>query len=196
MILIIGLGNPGEKFENTRHNTGFMAVDFFAKKNEFPDFELSKKYESQFSQKGKVTLAKPQTFMNKSGLAVKKIQHLTPKTQNLIVIHDDIDLPVGRIKIVKNRGSAGHKGVESIIKAVGNKNLARIRVGIAPLKATAKGGVPQNAVSKAKTPESFVIKKFSEEEQKIINKVVKKIADALDVYIKEGLGKAMNEYNK
>lgn len=183
MIIIVGLGNPGEQFEKTRHNVGFMVVDFFAKKNNFPDFELEKKYDALTSKKGKVLLAKPQTFMNKSGLAVKQIQHLTPKTQNLIVIHDDIDLPLGKIKIVKNRGSAGHKGVESIIRAVGNKNLARIRVGTAPLK------------GKAKSPESFVIKNFTEEDQKIITKTIKKIADALDVYIAEGLEKAMNEYN-
>ena len=183
MTLIVGLGNPGEKFENTRHNAGFMAVDFFAKKNEFPEFELSKKNGSLISEKGKILLSKPQTFMNKSGLAVKKLIAQNKKA-DLIVIHDDIDLPLGRIKIVKNRGSAGHKGVESIIKAVGNKNLARIRVGIAPLK----GG--------AKAPENFVIKKFTEEEQKVINKTVKKISDALDAFVNKGIEKAMNEHNK
>lgn len=183
MIIIVGLGNPGRKFEKTRHNIGFMAVNFFAKKNELPDFELSKKHGSEISQKGKVMLAKPQTFMNNSGIAVKKLMAQNKKA-DLVVIHDDIDLPIGKIKIVKNRGSAGHKGVESIIKTVGNKNLARIRVGIAPLK------------GKARAPESFVLKNFTEEEQKIVAKTIKKIAGALDVYITEGLERAMNEYNK
>ena len=183
MIIVIGLGNPGEKFENTRHNAGFMSVDFFAKKNDFPVFDLSKKHESLISEKGEIILVKPETFMNKSGVAVKKIMAQNKKA-DLLVIHDDIDLPLGKIKIVKNRGSAGHKGVESIIKAVGNKNLARIRVGIAPLK------------GKAKTPESFVIKKFTEEEQKTINKTIKKISDTINVFINEGIEKAMNEYNK
>lgn len=183
MTIIIGLGNPGEKFENTRHNVGFSAVDFFAKKNGFPDFELSKKHESLISCKGKIFLAKPETFMNKSGIAVKKVT-MQNKKADVLVIHDDIDLPLGKIKVVKNRGSAGHKGVESIIKAIGNKNLARIRVGIAPLK------------GKAKAPEDFVVKKFSDEEQKVINKTIKKISDALDVFIKEGLEKVMNEYNR
>jgi len=183
MTIIIGLGNPGEEFNKTRHNIGFEAVDFFTKKNDLPDFELSKKHDSLVCQSKKVILVKPQTFMNKSGLAVKKITAQNKKA-DLLVIHDDIDLPLGKIKVVKNRGSAGHKGVESIIKAVGNKNLARIRVGIAPLK------------GKAKAPENFVIKKFSEEEQKIINKTVKKISDALELYMEEGLEKVMNEYNK
>ena len=191
MTIIIGLGNPGEEFNKTRHNIGFEAVDFFAlrrdsgqaQKNGFPEFTMEKKYNALVSKSGKVILVKPQTFMNKSGLAVKKITAQSKKS-DLLVIHDDIDLPLGKIKIVKNRGSAGHKGVESIIKAVGNKNLARIRVGIAPSK------------GKDKAPENFVIKKFSEEEQKIINKTVKKISDALELYMEEGLEKVMNEYNK
>ncbi len=183
MIIIVGLGNPGEKFEKTRHNVGFKAIDFFAKKNEFPDFEISKKHDALISEKKKIFLAKPQTFMNKSGTSVKKVMAQNKKA-DLLVIHDDIDLPLGKIKVVKNRGSAGHKGVESIIKAVGNKNLARIRVGIAPQK------------GKSKAPEDFVVKNFSEEEQKIINKTIKKISDALDLFIEEGLEKTMNEYNR
>lgn len=182
MIIIMGLGNPGEKFESTRHNMGFMAVDFFAKKNDFPEFELEKKYESEISQKEKILLAKPQTFMNKSGIAVKKLA-IQNKKANLVVIHDDIDLPLGKIKIVKNRGSAGHKGVESIIKAVGNKNLIRLRIGIQTKR-------------KSSAPETFVIKNFTEDEQKIINKTIKKVAEAIDVLIKEGPEKAMNIYNQ
>lgn len=182
-MIIVGLGNPGEKFEKTRHNAGFMAIDFFAKKNNFPDFELLKKYDSLTSEKGKIILVKPQTFMNKSGRAIKKIQSQTPKTHNLIVIHDDIDLPLGKFKIVKNRGSAGHKGIESIIKSVGNKNLIRLRVGTRPIK-----GKPKNS-------KDFVIKKFTKEEEEIINKTVEKAVEALDYFIENGLEKTMNEFN-
>ena len=107
MTIIIGLGNPGEKFNNTRHNAGFMAVDFFAKKNNLPEFEMEKKYDALISKKGNILLAKPETFMNKSGSAVKKIAK-NNKGQ-IIVVHDDADLPVGKIKIAVNRGSAGHK---------------------------------------------------------------------------------------
>ena len=184
MIIIIGLGNPGKKFENTRHNVGFMAIDFFAKKNGFPDFELSKKYESPISEGEGIMLVKPQTFMNESGNAVKKIVESKPKDLHLIVIHDDIDLPLGKLKIVENRGSAGHKGIESIIKNVGNKGLVRFRVGIEP-----QNGKPKNS-------QSFVIKKFTRGEQEIIDSALQKITDALTFFIENGLEKTMNEFNK
>lgn len=181
MNIIVGLGNPGKKFENTRHNVGFTAIDKFAEKNGFSDFELQKKSTSLISEKESILLAKPQTFMNESGKAVKKITK-NVFVVNLIVLHDDIDLPIGKIKIVKGRGSAGHKGVESIIKNIGNDNLIRIRIGIA-----GKSDVKAKKV---------VLKKFSEDEQKIINETTDKIANAIDFLIKEGLEKAMNEYNK
>jgi PTH1 family peptidyl-tRNA hydrolase len=134
MILIVGLGNPGIKYKRTRHNIGFRALDEFQKENDFPDFKFSKKFNALISKKDigkkKIILAKPQTFMNKSGQAVKKITtyHSLP-TINLVIVHDDIDLPLGKIRIVKKRGSAGHKGIESIIKELGRKNShGRIRV--------------------------------------------------------------------
>src|SRR5688572_19296136 len=113
MIVIVGLGNPGEKFDHTKHNAGFAVLDFFAKKKQLPDFEVSKKYHSLISKTNSVLLAKPQTFMNESGLAVKSILK-NQKESTIIVVHDDIDLPLGKIKIVQERGSAGHKGIESI----------------------------------------------------------------------------------
>jgi len=182
MIIIAGLGNPGEQFITTRHNVGFMAVDFFAKKNEFPEFGLSKKHESFISENKKILLAKPQTFMNKSGVALKKIVAQNKKA-DVVVIHDDMDLPLGKFKIAKNRGSAGHKGVESIIKAIGNKNLVRFRVGIQPTK------------GKPPKPETFVIKDFTPDEQKVIKKTIKEISEALDCFIENGLDKTMNQYN-
>ena len=183
MIFIIGLGNPGVKFKDTRHNIGFMAVDFFAQKNDFPEFILSKKYNTLVSEKREVMLVKPQTFMNNSGIVIKKILNHKSKILNLIVVHDDIDLPLGIMKIVKNRGSAGHKGVESIIKTVGNKNLIRLRIGIQP-----KTGKP-------KKPESFVIKNFTPEEKNIVEKTLKKTAEALNYFIENDLEKTMNKYN-
>jgi PTH1 family peptidyl-tRNA hydrolase len=183
MIIIIGLGNPGAQYKNTRHNVGFMVVDEFAKKTNFPEFELQKKSNSLISEKDNVILVKPQTFMNESGKAIKKITaHNSLQTTNLIVIHDDIDLPLGKIKIVKDRGSAGHKGVESIIKNIGNDGLIRFRVGI--------GG--QNNVKAMKV----VLKKFSSEEQKTVDETIQKMTDALSLFIIEGLEKTMNEYNK
>jgi len=185
MVVIVGLGNPGAKFQNTRHNIGFMALDKFAEKNNFPEFKLDKKSNALVSENKNIILAKPQTFMNNSGLAVKNLVR-SDLTKNLIVVHDDADLPVGKIKIVKDRGSAGHKGVESIIKAIGNKNLIRIRIGIAP----------QSRVSDHRTKaEKVVLKNFLPEEQKFINEVLEKICDALNLFIAAGPERTMNQFN-
>jgi PTH1 family peptidyl-tRNA hydrolase len=181
MKIIIGLGTPGEQYQNTRHNVGFMAIDKFAKENDFDEFKLEKKFDAQISKNGKVLLAKPQTFMNNSGKSAKKLKAIN-KTATFMILHDDADLPIGKIKIVKERGSAGHKGVESVIKAIGNKGLLRVRIGVGGKKAT-------DAMK-------IVLKNFSEIEQKEMNKVIKKTVQALDLFIKEGIEKAMNEYNQ
>ncbi|OGZ78996.1 MAG: aminoacyl-tRNA hydrolase [Candidatus Staskawiczbacteria bacterium RIFOXYD2_FULL_37_9] len=195
MTIIIGLGNPGEKYKNTRHNIGFMILDKFAEKNNFPEFKLVKKYTAEISEKPfdsaqgdeNIILAKPQTFMNESGKSAKKlISNFKFQISNFIVVHDDIDLPVGKIKIIQERGSAGHKGVESIIKAIGNENLIRLRIGISPCLTP---GVKQAKAS------NIVLKKFSPEEQEILNQTTEKTAEALDFLLREGLDKAMNEYN-
>jgi len=181
--IIIGLGNPGEQYKNTRHNVGFMAIDKFAEINNFPDFNLQKKANALVAENENIILAKPQTFMNESGKAVRQITKpytLNPKPL-LVVVHDDIDLPVGKIKVVQERGSAGHKGVESIIQNIGNDGLIRIRIGI--------GG--------AKDVEAMdiVLKKFSETEQKVMDEVIEKTAEAIKCLIDNGLEKTMNEYN-
>jgi PTH1 family peptidyl-tRNA hydrolase len=167
MILVVGLGNSGKKYEKTRHNIGFRVID-----------------QLQSLNLKKVILTKPQTFMNLSGRAVKSlIKKYKIPIPNLWVIHDDIDLPLGKIKIVKNRGSAGHKGVESIIKELKTKNFVRFRIGICP-----KTGKPKN-------PEKFVLQKFNKEEEKIIKEVIKKTAEAIEFSLKEGLEKAQSTYN-
>lgn len=179
-MLVIGLGNPGEKFKNTRHNAGFMALDLFKEKNDFPDFEVSKKYDSLMSERDNVLLVKPQTFMNESGRAVKK---LFKKTDTLVVVNDDIDLILGKLKISKDSGAGGHKGVESIIQSIGTKDFIRIRIGICPEKGKPKG------------VEKFVIKNFTSEEKEIINSTADKASNALRSLIENGLEKTMNQYN-
>ena len=186
-MLIIGLGNPGEKFKNTRHNAGFLALDEFAKESKCSIFKLSKKFQAEISEDnifGKnIILAKPQTFMNESGKAVKKIL-AQKKNEQIIVVHDDLDLPLGRIKIVENRGSGGHKGVESIIKNLGTENFIRIRIGIVP-----ESGKPEAV-------EKFVLEAFKKEEKEILKQALQKSAEALSTIIKDGPEKAMNEFNK
>lgn len=199
--IIIGLGNPGKKFEKTKHNVGFMAVDLFAEKNDFPEFKLKKKSNALVSEgiignektcperSRRVVLAKPQTFMNESGKAVKQLTRpYTLNPDSLIIVHDDIDLPLGEIKISKNRGSAGHKGVKSIIKELKTENFIRLRIGICPEQTCG----PVHGSNKA---EEVVLKKFTKKEGKIIDKAIEKTTEALDFLFNEGLDRAMNKYN-
>ena len=158
MMLIVGLGNPGKEYDNTPHNAGFMALDEFQKEYNFPNFKLSKKHSSLISEgilgQVKVILAKPQTLMNNSGKAVQSLLKLSlGKTKlSLVVVHDDIDIPLGKVKVSKGSGSAGHRGVDSIIQSLGTKDFARIRIGIQP------------ADSKPENIEEFVLQKFSKAE--------------------------------
>lgn len=160
-MLIIGLGNPGEKYEKTRHNAGRTIVRCFARKHSFPEFEYEKKRNALVSR-GEiggvpVELILPETFMNNSGDIFKNLStyQLTNLSTNLIVVHDDLDLPIGTLKIVHNRSSAGHKGVESIMNALDTKDFTRVRAGIAP-PSRPRG---EEAVSR------FVLQKFSPDER-------------------------------
>ncbi|MFQ6049644.1 MAG: aminoacyl-tRNA hydrolase [Candidatus Paceibacterales bacterium] len=204
MKIIIGLGNPGRKFQRTRHNLGFRILDEFLKKNRFPKFRLSKKFKSLISKNSlnreKIILVKPQTFMNDSGKAVKSliVQYfqksrkikamavIRRRFENLWVVHDDINLPLEKIRISKNRGAAGHKGVQSIVDELDTKNFIRFRIGIKP----------RTHSLKPKTLEKFVLRKFNKKEEEIVKKIIRKSTEAIEVALKEGLEKAMNKFNK
>ena len=188
MILVVGLGNPGEKYQKTRHNIGFRTVDEIAVNFQFPIFNFQSIFNAEISKgiiaKEKITLVRPRTFMNCSGVAMKKlIKNPKQVNRNLIVIHDDIDLPLGKIRIVKNRGAAGHKGVESIIRELGTKNFIRFRIGI------------RNQELRIKNPEKFVLREFTKDEEKIIKETIKKTAKAIEFFSKEGMEKAQGIYN-
>ena len=194
MVLIVGLGNPGRKYQETRHNIGFQVVDEFLKENNFPKFKFAKKFNAEISEGilggEKILLAKPQTFMNLSGKSVKTLMSFYKITRPVLVaVHDDIDLPLGKIRIVKNRGAAGHKGIESIIKELKNKNFIRFRVGIQPKT----GRHPPT--TRPKNVEKFVLQKFNKDEEKIVKEVIKKSFEAIEILLREGLEKAMNLYN-
>jgi len=153
MLLIVGLGNPGKKYERTRHNVGYIFIDELEKQN-----------------LGGFSLSKTDTFMNESGKAVKKLiskSKFLISNSNLIIVHDDIDLPLGEFKIQKGRGAAGHKGVQSIIDSLGTKDFWRVRIGICP-----KEGKPKNV-------EKFVLQKFTKDEERILGGVISEITNLL-----------------
>ncbi len=167
MKLIIGLGNPGEQYKKTRHNLGFAAIDTLAKELEINDWQFKKQFNALISEANigeKIVLAKPQTFMNKSGLSVKSLaDYFSP--EYILVIHDEMDLPLGEFKLQENRGSAGHKGVQSIIDCLKSQNFNRLRIGI-------------NNKAEIET-EAFVLQKFTEEEQEIVAKTVKEAVEVI-----------------
>jgi len=195
MFYIIGLGNPGEEYKNSRHNTGVLSVLHFAKKNDMKIFNADKKIRAIVSigkiGKEKIMLILPQTFMNKSGLSAGVIVTSRKKAENLIVVYDDLDMPLGKFKISFGRGSGGHKGVESVARAVKTKDFIRVRVGIAPSTPSGKIKKPKGE----KDTINFILGNFSKKEIDILKKVFKNITEALELIIKEGRAKAMNVYN-
>lgn len=189
MIIIVGLGNPGKKFKETWHNVGFLAVDELSRKNDFPDWQESKNNNCLYTKKeiaGKETeLIKPLIFMNNSGSVVRSIaKKHNLRSEDIFVVHDDIDLALGKIRIVKNRGSAGHKGVASIIKELGTKNFVRFRIGIRPLE-----------IKKVKDLKAFVLQKLSKKDKKIFEEVAEKAGNVIEISLLTGLEKAMQEIN-
>jgi PTH1 family peptidyl-tRNA hydrolase len=200
--IIAGLGNPGEEYENTRHNTGRIVLNAVAKAFDVEDFSFDKKMNALVSKgkigKEKVIFIEPETFMNKSGKAlasivkVKNNAKLKLKTaDNLVVVYDDFQLPIGRIKISYNRSSGGHNGLESVIKAVKTEAFVRIRVGTAAENAKGNARVPHGDEKVLK----FILGKYKEDEMNELKKVFKKVAEAVEMIVKEGREKAMSVYN-
>lgn len=172
MKLIIALGNPGKQYENTRHNAGFIILDELRKKLEFPEFQENPKFEALICEKNlageKIIFAKPQTFMNRSGESAKKILdfYKIPK-ENLIVLHDDLDIDLGAFKISENSSAAGHNGVQSIIDQLGSQEFKRIRIGI-------EGA--EKKKDRLLSGEAFVLQNFSQEELETIKELAEKIS--------------------
>lgn len=169
MKLIVGLGNPGSQYEKTRHNLGWRVIDQLRKQLKLADWHSAKNFKSLICQgnlnRQKVILAKPETFMNNSGLAVKKIvNYYRIPIEEILIIHDDIDLPLGKIKIQRNRGAAGHRGVWSIINHLDSKNFIRMRIGIRPVQA-------ENIET-----EKFVLGKFTDQEEKTVKETTERAA--------------------
>lgn len=136
MKLIVGLGNPGKRYEKTRHNIGFIVLDALQKKWGTPDWSLSSKFNAEVTSyaptKEKIYLLKPMTFMNESGQSVEMMaEYYKINPSDIIVVHDDKDIPLGEIKTQRDRGHAGHNGIRSIIDRMGTKDFHRVRIGVA-----------------------------------------------------------------
>ena len=174
MYIIVGLGNPGNEYESTRHNTGRMAQDYISK-----------------SGNVRAKFVVPDTFMNKSGSAVAKVVKSKKAAEKLIVIYDDLDLALGTLKISYNRSSGGHKGVESIIKALKTEAFIRIRIGISRATPSGKIKKPQGE----KEVEKHILGPFKKSELETLKKVFKRTKDAAATIVRHGVGPAMTEFN-
>ncbi len=193
MKLIVGLGNLGRKYANNRHNLGFMCLNHFARTQ---GINLNKKQGQARVGNGTVAgmeavLARPQTYMNRSGQSVSLlVKKFKISLDDLIVIHDDLDLPTGKIRIRQDGGSAGHKGIDSIVMELNNRDFLRIRVGI---------GHPPGIVSSSENTDAdiitYVLSDFTPEEKKAITQVIPKVSEATLCLLTEGLIVAMNKYN-
>lgn len=169
--LIIGIGNPDEKYKETRHNVGFMLVDYIAKE---ASWKLDKKPNSLIAKskiEGKtVVLAKPQTYVNKSGEAVRKlVSSLKFQVSSLLVVHDDLDIPFGNTKISFDKNSGGHKGIESIMRTLKTKKFYRLRIGLATTGL--KKARRQSDKKRDEFVMKFVLSKFSPSEQEQLKKI-------------------------
>ena len=194
--VIVGLGNPGNEYENTRHNAGRMAVTHFANKNELREWKEDRKNELTVA-KGAVgtdtfVLLLPDTYMNKSGSAVLKFIKNPKAAEKMVVVYDDLDLPLGKIKISFDRGSGGHKGLDSVMRAVKTRKFARIRIGVSPETASGKLKKPQGE----KEVNDFILAKFKPAEMEELKKLFKRTSEAVAAIVDRGAVVAMNEFNQ
>ena len=191
MNLIVGLGNPGRGYTNNRHNIGFMCLNYFAKTQ---GIRLDKKQGKARTGAGEVAgdkaiLARPQTYMNLSGESVSRlVKKFNINLNDLVVIHDDLDLPLGKIRIRHGGGSGGHKGIDSIISLLDSQDFSRLRIGI---------GRPTSGPAQISEADiiSYVLSDFSPEEKQILAQVIPQVSEAILCLLTEGLSSAMNKHN-
>jgi len=188
MHLIVGLGNPGKEYENTRHNLGFKAIDELARRLGIKSLKTKCQSfiaEAKIDDK-KIIIAQPQTFMNNSGPAVRGLlEWFKINPANLILIYDDVDLEVGQLRLRDKGGAGGHHGVESVIASVGTTQFARIRVGIG------RGGEDLINCDVA----DYVLQNIPPAQRESLDEAVVSAADAVENIVSEGLSKAMNKFN-
>lgn len=187
--LIVGIGNPGSLYQDNRHNIGFICIGDLAKRH---GISLNKKRSEARTGEGviggiNVLLVRPQTFVNRTGDAVGRLvrkYHVTP--DRLIVIHDDLDLPPGKIRVRLGGSTAGHKGVRSILDAVGRPQFVRVRVGI---------GRPEETDDSQEDVIDYVLGDFTEEEKKVFETTIPQVSEAVECILSEGLTATMDRFN-
>jgi len=183
--LVVGLGNPGREYARNRHNVGYQIVNLLAKAHglRFDKRRGKARLASGSIGEQQVILAKPRTFMNLSGQAVARLVHFYQvEPEDLLVIFDDLDLPIGRIRLRPRGGSSGHKGMASIIEQLGRDDFPRLRVGI---------GRPPGKMD----PADYVLQDFSEEQEEVMAEVRERAVAAVECWLREGIEAAMNEFN-
>lgn len=183
--LLIGLGNPGREYKDSRHNFGFMLIDLLAVRLNARGMKLQSKaiVTSTLYEEHKIILAKPQTYMNLSGQSVQGLLNFYKlPIENLLVAHDDLDIPFGTIRIRPGGGPGGQRGMASTIEKLGTKDFPRLRLGI--------GRPPGRMESK-----DYVLQNFSKEDQKILPELLDRAADAALEFVSNGLNASMNKYN-
>ncbi len=199
MKLIVGLGNPGNKYIFTRHNIGFMVVERLVKDRlsllqSLKAWKKEEKFMSEVCRTDDFLAIKPQTYMNLAGLAVVKIASFYKiDFQDIWVIHDDIDLPLGKIRMRKGGASAGHHGIDSIIKNLGSSDFMRFRLGIGRGKLDKPHGEGHNL--HRHEVEKFVVSPFRDNEAGEMKKIIKNAVEALEISLDKGIEKAMNRFN-
>lgn len=192
MKLVVGLGNPGDKYFGTRHNLGFALVEEYAHKHNLGEWKGIKKFKSEILKvSDELILIRPQTYMNLSGGAVQSLSSFYKiSPEDIIVIHDELDLPLGKIKVRLGGAAAGHHGVESVIEGLGTDKFIRIRMGIGNSK-TKESEHHREHIS----IESFVVEPFNEHERSDVKHLLKQGLKALEILLDEGLEKAQNQFN-
>lgn len=184
MWVIAGIGNPGKRYSRTRHNIGFMVLDEVAHRHtiDLKDKKEVYKIGKGFIEGNDILLIEPLLYMNMSGPVIKKIlMKFNIQPEHLLVIHDDLDMDIGKLKIKKTGSSGGHKGIESIIQSIDSRNFIRLKIGIGR----------EEGVS----AEDYVLSKFKRHEIAVIKDTIKKAADAVHCIVSEGIDKAMNRFN-
>ena len=183
MWLVVGLGNADEAYVETRHNIGFMVIDSLAYKLSIQLKQKTKnfKYARGFIEDKEVILIKPLTFMNRSGIAVREANKKFEGICKILVVHDDLDLEAGTIRIRKAGSSGGHRGVESVIENLGSRDFVRLKIGIGR--------------SDKVSPEEYVLKSFNNKEKPVIAEAIEKAAEAIFVLVSEGVSQAQNKFH-